>query len=68
VLAGHGHFGVNLWTNAVAEIVQRRAALAGLDAGAFAGHSMRVGFATVAAMAGFEERVIIHQQPRAERP
>lgn len=57
----HGHLADKLSTNAVAEIVQRRAALAGLDAGAFAGHSMRAGFATAAAMAGVEERTIMKQ-------
>lgn len=57
----HGHLGPKLSTNAVAEIVQRRAALAGLNAGAFAGHSMRAGFATAAAMAGVEERTIMKQ-------
>ena len=57
----HGHLGEKLSTNAVAEIVQRRAALAGLDAQAFAGHSMRAGFATTAAMIGIEERVIMRQ-------
>ncbi|WP_445502542.1 site-specific integrase [Microvirga sp. G4-2] len=54
----HGHLGSKLSTNAVARIVQRRAALAGLDAQAFSGHSMRAGFATSAAMQGIEERVI----------
>lgn len=57
----HGHLGEKLSTNAVAEIVQRRAALAGLDGGAFAGHSMRAGFATAAAMNGLEERIVMRQ-------
>jgi integrase len=57
----HGHLGEKLSTNAIAEIVQRRAALAGLDARAFAGHSMRAGFATAAAMNGVEERIIMRQ-------
>jgi integrase len=57
----HGHLGPKLSTNAVAEIVQRRAALAGLDPQSFAGHSMRAGFATAAAMAGVEERTIMKQ-------
>ncbi len=57
----HGHLGEKLSTNAVAEIVQRRATLAGLDARAFAGHSMRAGFATSAAMNGIEERIIARQ-------
>lgn len=57
----HGHLGLKLSTNAVALIVQRRAALAGLDAQVFSGHSMRAGFATSAAMSGIEERVIMRQ-------
>ncbi len=57
----HGGLGEKLSTNAVARIVQRRAGLAGLDAQAFAGHSMRAGFATSAAMNGVEERVIARQ-------
>jgi site-specific recombinase XerD len=57
----HGHLGAKLSTNAVAEIVQRRAALAGLNPQAFAGHSMRAGFATSAAMNGVEERIIMRQ-------
>jgi integrase len=57
----HSHLGLKLSTNAVAEIVQRRAALAGLDAKSFSGHSMRSGFATTAAAAGIEERVIMRQ-------
>lgn len=60
-LSRHGHLGPKLSTNAVAEIVQRRAALAGLDPQSFAGHSMRAGFATAAAMAGVEERTIMKQ-------
>ncbi|MXQ10944.1 site-specific integrase [Microvirga makkahensis] len=57
----HGHLRDKISTNAIAEIVQRRAALAGLDAQAFAGHSMRAGFATAAATNGVEERVIMRQ-------
>jgi integrase len=56
----HGRLGDKLSTRAIAQIVQRRAALAGLDAAAFAGHSMRAGFATSAA-AGVEERLIMRQ-------
>lgn len=57
----HGHIAGTLSTNAVAGIVQRRAALAGLDASVFSGHSLRAGFATSAAAAGIEERVIMKQ-------
>ena len=41
--------------------MQRRAAAAGLDPGPFSGHSMRAGFATSAAAAGVEERLIMRQ-------
>jgi integrase len=57
----HGRVADRLSTNAVAGIVQRRAALAGLDAAAFSGHSMRAGFATSAAAVGVEEREIMRQ-------
>jgi site-specific recombinase XerD len=57
----HGHLGPALSTRAVAQIVQRRAAAAGLDASAFSGHSLRAGFATSAALHGIEERVIMRQ-------
>ncbi|MBM6582983.1 site-specific integrase [Microvirga sp. BT689] len=55
----HGRLGERLSTRAVAKIVQRRAGLAGLDAQAFSGHSLRAGFATSAAAAGVEERIIM---------
>lgn len=57
----HGYLGARLSTDAVAEIVQRRAAAAGLDPAPFSGHSMRAGFATSAALAGVEERLIMRQ-------
>lgn len=57
----HGRLGRRLSTDAIAEIVQRRAAVAGLEASIFSGHSMRAGFATAAAMAGIEERLIMKQ-------
>lgn len=57
----HGRVGAGLSTRAVAQIVQSRAAAAGLDAAAFSGHSMRAGFATAAAMSGIEEREIMRQ-------
>jgi integrase len=43
---------------AVAEIVKRYAAAAGMDATDFGGHSLRSGFATSAAMKGASERSI----------
>ncbi len=45
----HGRVGARLSTDAVSEIVQRRAAQAGLDPALFSGHSLRAGFATSAA-------------------
>ena len=56
----HGRLGSSLSTRAVADVVKKRAALAGLD-GAFSGHSLRSGFATSAAYAGIEERAIMCQ-------
>jgi integrase len=46
---------------AVALVVQRAVAAAGLDATRFAGHSLRAGLAASAAMAGVEERQIAQQ-------
>ncbi|NGM39034.1 tyrosine-type recombinase/integrase [Methylobacterium sp. DB0501] len=57
----HGRVGTGLSTRAVAQIVQSRAELAGLDPTAFSGHSMRSGFCTSAAAEGVEERVIMRQ-------
>lgn len=45
----------------VARIVKRAATLAGLDATAFSGHSLRAGLATAAAAAGVSERAIMEQ-------
>src|SRR3954470_7552764 len=45
----------------VALVVKRCAEAAGLDPAKFAGHSLRAGLATSAAMAGVEERVIMSQ-------
>jgi integrase len=60
-ISRHGRIGGRLSTDAVSEIVQKRAGAAGLDASLFSGHSMRAGFATSAAQAGIEERVIMRQ-------
>jgi integrase len=46
---------------AVARIVKRRAKAVGLDPARYAGHSLRAGLATSAAMAGASERVIMSQ-------
>lgn len=58
----HGHVGAGrLYAGSVARIVQRRVAAAGLDPAAFAGHSLRSGFATAAARAGVADRSIMRQ-------
>lgn len=57
----HGALGARLSTDAVAEIVRRRAVAAGLEGERFSGHSLRAGFATAAAAAGVEERAIMKQ-------
>jgi site-specific recombinase XerD len=46
---------------AVALVVKRAAATAGLDPAAFSGHSLRAGLATAAAAAGVSERAIMNQ-------
>lgn len=46
---------------AVALVVKRYAEAAGLDASRYAGHSLRAGLATTAAMAGVSERAIMAQ-------
>ena len=48
-------------TDKTREIVKRYAAAAGMDATDFAGHSLRSGFATSAAMKGASERSIQNQ-------
>jgi site-specific recombinase XerD len=52
---------IRLSDAAVAEIVKRYAVAVGLDASEFAGHSLRSGLATSAAMAGASERSIMNQ-------
>jgi site-specific recombinase XerD len=55
----HGHIGVTrLSAQAVALVLKRHAARAGLDPAEVAGHSLRAGLATSAAAAGVPERVI----------
>lgn len=61
----HGRLGGRLSGNAVALIVQRRAGAAGLDGAAYAGHSLRAGFATSAARAGIGEFAIARQTRHA---
>jgi integrase len=50
-----------LTAQSVALVVRRVAAAAGLDPAPFAGHSLRAGLATSAALAGAEERDIMRQ-------
>lgn len=62
----HGRLGGRLSGNAVALIVQRRAAAAGLETPTrYAGHSLRAGFATSAAQAGLGEIRIARQTRHA---
>ena len=58
----HGHMGATrLSGQAVALVLKRHAARAGLDPVEVAGHSLRAGLATSAAAAGVPERVIANQ-------
>ena len=58
----HGRIGATrLTAQAVALVLKRHAAGAGLDPGEVAGHSLRAGLATSAAAAGVPERVIAEQ-------
>ena len=50
-----------LTSQSVALVVKRYAEVCGLDRHAFAGHSLRAGFATVAARNGANERSIMNQ-------
>lgn len=58
----HGQVGeVRLGDKAVALVVKRAAAAAGLDPTQYAGHSLRAGLATSAAAGGAQERDIMRQ-------
>lgn len=58
----HGAIGdVAMSGRAVAELVKRYAARAGLDPALFSGHSLRAGFATQAALGGASDREIMRQ-------
>lgn len=58
----HGSIGTAaLSGRAVAELVKRYAARAGLDPDLFSGHSLRAGFATQAALGGASDREIMRQ-------
>ena len=56
-----GRLGAPLSGPAVAQVVKRAAARAGLDPDTVSGHSLRAGFATQAAMSGAPERSIARQ-------
>ncbi|MBP2192108.1 site-specific integrase [Nocardia goodfellowii] len=58
----HGGIGAEAMSGrAVAELVKRYAARAGLDPDLFSGHSLRAGFATQAALGGASDREIMRQ-------
>jgi integrase len=58
----HGHIGdTSISGRAVGDLVKRYAARAGLDPAGFAGHSLRAGFATQAALGGASDREIMRQ-------
>jgi len=57
----HGQAGTRITAQSVALIVKRYVEAAGLDAALFAGHSLRAGLATSAAIAGVSERAIMAQ-------
>lgn len=58
----HGTVGADPMSGrAVAELVKRYAARAGLDPDLFSGHSLRAGFATQAALGGASDREIMRQ-------
>jgi site-specific recombinase XerD len=64
----HSKIGVSLSDRAVAEIIKRRAKVAGLAYTEFSGHSLRAGLATAAAQAGVSERVIAKQTGHKSLP
>ncbi len=65
----HGQVGkTRLSDRAVALIVKRAAAAAGLDPARYAGHSLRAGLATSAAAAGVSERAIMAQTGHKSLP
>jgi len=53
--------GSRLSGRAIADIVKKRVAAAGLPADRYSGHCLRAGFATSAAMAGFDTTLIARQ-------
>ena len=58
----HGHVQLRRLSGIdVARVVKKLAGRAGLDASKYAGHSLRAGHATAAAIAGASERSIMNQ-------
>ena len=57
----HGRIESRLSSGAVALVVKQYAGALGLDAATYAGHSLRAGLATSAAIAGASERAIMNQ-------
>jgi site-specific recombinase XerD len=57
----HGRMGLRMTAQSVALIVKRYANAAGLDPALFAGHSLRAGLATAAAINGVSERSVMQQ-------
>jgi integrase len=64
----HGKVGTSLSTQAVADVIKRRARAAGLDYAEYSGHSLRAGLITAAAMANVPERVIAKQSGHKSIP
>jgi site-specific recombinase XerD len=64
----HGKVGTSLSTQAVADVIKRRARAAGLDDTEYSGHSLRAGLITAAAMANVSERVIAKQSGHKSLP
>jgi site-specific recombinase XerD len=64
----HSKLGASLSDRAVAEIIKRRAKVAGLDYTEYSGYSLRAGLATAAAQAGVSERVIAKQTGHKSLP
>ncbi len=57
----HGRIGAALTARHVSEVIKKRLGAAGHDATRYSAHSCRAGFATMAAQAGVEERIIARQ-------
>jgi site-specific recombinase XerD len=64
----HGTIGTSMSTQAVADVIKKRARAAGLDYTEYSGHSLRAGLITAAAMANVPERVIAKQSGHKSIP